>query len=85
MNGPLYETCASCGLVQALPPVSPDARAYCGRCDHALSDARMSAAAGGPGFADHTPTLAAALAAALLYPFAILLPIMEIERFYRRT
>ena len=75
MSEPLYETCASCGLVQALPSLPAGTEAACARCDHGL---KGSASPRAP--ADHTATFAAALAALLLYPIAIGMPIMEIER-----
>lgn len=85
MAAALYETCACCGLVQALPEVPSGHEACCARCDHALPElGHVHGAASAP-VADHTPTLAAALAAVVLYPFAVGLPIMEIERFGARS
>ena len=78
MLGSLYETCASCGLAQRVPAVAAGSEAVCVRCEHRL-------AGGSTPPRDATPTFAAALAAALLYPVAIGLPIMELERFGSRS
>lgn len=77
---PALKACPCCGLVQsipALPERSHRLEARCVRCASVVFD---SEAARAPEW-----TAAAALAALLLYPLAILLPIMELERFGHRT
>lgn len=71
--GPLA-ACPTCGLVQHLPALRGDERARCPRCGavvraprrHARSEARTAAVAG---------------AALALWPAAVTLPVMHIERF----
>ncbi|HED66998.1 MAG TPA: paraquat-inducible protein A [Planctomycetes bacterium] len=74
----LYETCAFCGLHQAIPAHGPDFAAECARCGHRLADPFRRPS--GP-----APSLAAALAALLMYPFAILLPVFTLERMGQGT
>lgn len=62
--------CHCCGLVQQLPPIPRGQQARCPRC-HSGIRRRL----GKPQWC-----LAFASSAAILYPFAIFLPIMEIER-----
>ena len=66
--------CHCCGLVQAAPPLPPRARARCVRCRSVVRDPAHRALSAGR-------TAAAATAGLLLYPFAVGLPIMTIERF----
>lgn len=66
--------CHCCGLVQALPVLAPGSRARCPRCGTVV---RSSA----PRVRSNERVAAAALAALVLYPFAVGLPIMTIERF----
>ena len=73
-----YETCEACGLIQRVPRVPHGCEAACRRCR-----ATLRLRHGPP--RDLTPTFAAALAAAILFPVAITLPIMELERFGRLT
>jgi len=72
------EACSCCSLIQHVPVVEPGYEARCRRCATVLHD---------PSRPDRGPTrtLAATLAALLLYPAAFLLPIMTIERFGHRT
>lgn len=73
-----WRACPCCGLVQTLPPVPADRVASCARCGAVILDPRRRG---------RSPerTFAAALAALVLYPVAISLPIMELERFGHRT
>lgn len=66
--------CHCCGLVQALPPLPAHARARCARCRSVVRDPAHRVLSG-------ARTIAAAIAGLLLYPFAVGLPIMTIERF----
>lgn len=76
MTAPAHrlEACHCCGLVQRLPRLRIGQRARCGRCGTTLVDPRRRAWS-------RRHTAAAALAALLLYPVAINLPIMRLERF----
>ncbi len=70
-------SCPCCGLSQAIPPLPPRTRACCARCGTCLIDlkaARLS----------DSRTAAIALAALILYPLAITLPMIEVERFGHR-
>ena len=70
----LLRGCALCGLVQSVPLLAPGWVARCARCGHALAD-RVAAGR------SMRRTFAAALAGLVLYPLAIALPVMTIERF----
>jgi paraquat-inducible protein A len=64
--------------VQIVPPLPAGSRACCGRCDTSL--VRRSVIA-----RSRSRTGALAAAALVLYPFAVGLPLLEVERFgYRR-
>ncbi len=63
--------CHACGLIQQLPPVPPGKRAICQRC-------RARLAVESPRRSASTVT-ALCLAALILYPFAILLPVIRIS------
>lgn len=66
--------CHCCGLIQGVGPVPPGKRACCVRCGVIILDpARVRRS--------NDRAAAAALAALILYPFALSLPIMRIERF----
>jgi len=68
------KACPTCGLVQEVPEVAPRQVARCRRCGVVVvHGSRLSRG--------NTPALGAALAALCLYPIAILLPIMRLERF----
>jgi len=70
----VLKACHCCGLVQELPDLPAEARAMCARCGVVVWDpARRSGS--------QRRTAGAALAALILYPFAITLPIMSLERF----
>jgi uncharacterized paraquat-inducible protein A len=73
--GPVRElrSCACCGLPQWVPEPGPGRLARCPRCRTAFSAAR--ARGGRSAWA-----AAAAASALMLYPLAILLPVVEIER-----
>lgn len=73
MEPALYERCSACGTVQRVPPLRAAHEAACCRCSLRLPDPRQP-------HGDPTPTFAAALAALILYPFAITLPILSLER-----
>ncbi|NNF42249.1 MAG: paraquat-inducible protein A [Phycisphaerales bacterium] len=71
----LILACPCCGLAQTAPAVLPPrTRACCGRCGSSLM--RRSAIV-----RSNQRTAALALAALVLYPFAVGLPMIEIERF----
>lgn len=69
---PQLAACHCCGLVHRVPPLPARSQARCTRCASVIRDAphpRSSARAG-----------ALALAAIILYPVALLTPVMTIER-----
>jgi len=70
--------CHCCGLVQHLPEVPTGARARCARCHTTLWRP-------GRKLAGNRRCAAAALAALILYPVAVSLPIMRLERFGHLT
>jgi len=74
MSAVLHETCALCGLVQAVPRPPEGHEPVCARCEHGLPDPWRRSL-------DPTPTFATALAALILYPVALSLPILSLERF----
>ena len=69
--------CHCCGLAQHLPPLAGGQRARCARCDSPLPDRRRAGER-------NRWAAAAALAALLLYPLGVALPVLEIERFGHR-
>lgn len=72
-------TCAICGLVLQVPPIPRRMKATCPRCGTGL----LSASAINR---SNARTAALALAAIILYPLAITLPIITIEQFgYQST
>lgn len=73
-TGPRVAACTCCGLIQRVPAHGPRQRACCARCHTALATRRDHRRA-----ARRTVTLA--LAALILYPVAISLPIMRVEKF----
>ncbi len=77
-SGEMLRACFCCGLVQEVPPVDRESRAICVRCGTTLSVGERSRG-------DNGRTVAAALAALILYPLAISLPIMRLERFGHST
>jgi len=72
-NHPTVRACPCCGLVQSLPPIPPGMRASCARCGTGLLRRPVMARTG-------SRTAAVATAALLLYPFAVSLPIMKVQR-----
>jgi len=66
--------CTLCGLVQIVPEVGRREIARCARCGHRLLDPLRAAR-------HARNTAAAALAGLVLYPLAIGLPVLSIERF----
>jgi paraquat-inducible protein A len=69
---PELAACRECGLVHALPPLAPGRFARCVRCGGRVADAR-----GGASNARAAHAVAAAL---ILYPLAISLPVLRLER-----
>jgi paraquat-inducible protein A len=69
-------TCRCCGLIQRMPIVPDGMEAICTRCGTPFRTRMMLAA---------SETAAIALAALILYPIAVSLPIMKIERFGHHT
>lgn len=74
MPAPRLVACHCCGLVQELPAEAAGARAACARCGVTVWNPRRRAAS-------RRRVLAAASAGLILYPLAISLPIMRLERF----
>lgn len=73
--GPVgLKACPCCGLVQRVDPLPSGARAVCERCGVTVLSTRRRARSNARAFS-------AALAALILYPLAISLPIMRLERF----
>lgn len=70
--------CPTCGRVQRVPELSPDERARCSRCGALVLCGRKHSRG-------NSGALSAAAAALLLYPLAISLPIMRLERFGHST
>ena len=71
---PNLKACPTCGLVQEVPPLRPTDRARCPRCEATVVHGRVRRHGNGA-------ACAAAIAALCIYPVAILLPIMRLERF----
>jgi paraquat-inducible protein A len=78
MTNPLADSCEACGRVQLLPQVPAQHELVCERCDAGMVDPRTESH-------DLTPSFAFALAGLVLYPSAISLPIMELERMGHRS
>jgi paraquat-inducible protein A len=71
---PSLRSCPHCGLIQKVPPVGPGRRAVCFRCEGGL----------GPGprrWVSNSRTAAIATAALVLFPLAVTLPMIRIEKF----
>ena len=75
--------CGTCGLVQRVPPLAGRQRAHCTRCR-----AVVARAPGAPrrlgDFGGNHWTAATALGALILYPLAVGLPFLSIERLGQR-
>jgi len=67
-------SCPHCGLVQGVPLIPDGMRACCPRCEGSIREHRHVAVA-------NSRTAAIAAAAVILYPFAVSLPLIEIEHF----
>ena len=78
MSDQPVRACTCCGLVQRIPPVPPRMRATCGRCGSSLL--RRTAV-----FRSNARTAAIALAALILYPLAVSLPMIRVEQFGHHT
>ncbi len=78
MASPAIDTCACCGLVQRMPPVPARHRARCPRCGTVFR--RWPSVVRGNRLAT-----ALALAALILYPLAVTLPMIRVERFGHRN
>lgn len=63
--------CHACGLIQRVPPVPTGKRAICQRCRSRLAEESSRRSA--------STVTALCLAALILYPFAILLPVISIS------
>jgi paraquat-inducible protein A len=68
------KACPCCGLVQRVGVLAPGSRALCARCGVTVLSPSRPARSNARAFA-------AALAGLILYPLAISLPIMRLERF----
>jgi len=66
--------CPCCGLAQVVPPTPPRMRACCVRCGTVLHRRSTS-------LRSNSRTAAIVLAALILYPLAVTLPMLRIERF----
>ena len=66
--------CRSCGLVQAVPDIPPRHRAVCCRCGAAIRRHPRR-------WASNRLTFSLSLSALILFPLAITLPIVTVERF----
>jgi paraquat-inducible protein A len=71
---PVHCTCPCCGLLQELPPTSHGQGVFCARCETPLHH-RLAA------FRSNSRTAAIALAALILYPFAVTMPMIQVQQF----
>jgi len=71
-------TCSCCGLAQTLPPVPAGMRAACARCDSNLRKASRHARS-------NSRAAAIAVAALILYPLAVTMPILKVARMGHHT
>ncbi len=74
MSAAAIRACPCCGLTQKVPPVPQRMRACCARCGTSLH--KRSTA-----LRSNNRTAAIALAALILYPLAVALPMIRVERF----
>lgn len=73
----VIRACPCCGLAQRIPAVPPGMRACCVRCGTPLQRRAY--------LRSNSLTAAVALAALILYPLAVSLPMIRIEKFGHRT
>lgn len=71
-------TCPCCGLVQVVPEVPAGMRARCGRCGTTFRER-------GAMLRGNTWTAAIALTALILYPMAVTMPMLRVERLGHAT
>ena len=69
-----FRSCPHCGLVQTVPEIPPSMRVCCARCEGTLLGRSTM-------FHSATTTAAIAMAALILYPFAVGLPMVSITKF----
>ena len=69
----MLKSCHCCGLIHRVPEMRPDERAQCTRCDSVLDPSANRSRS-------QARTAAAAVAAMVLFPAAVLLPILDIEQ-----
>src|SRR5204863_3788369 len=67
-----------CGLVQALPVIPPGMRAVCSRCGASLPKLNLNRRS-------NSRTAAVALAALILYPLAVTLPMLKVQQLGHQT
>src|SRR5438552_6261785 len=72
------KTCPCCGLAQTLPPVPPRMRAVCARCGCALHKRSHA-------LRSNSRTAAVALAALILYPLGVTLPMLRVQSLGHHT
>lgn len=70
----VLRACHCCGLIHRLPPIGPREAAWCVRCGSRIHSATRSRRS-------NSRAAAIAMAGLILYPIAVLMPIMTIERF----
>jgi paraquat-inducible protein A len=69
-------SCTCCGLMQHVPPISRHQRIICARCESKLHTVSRNS---------NPRTAAIALAALILYPVAVTLPMLQITQFGHAT
>jgi paraquat-inducible protein A len=74
----VIHTCPCCGLAQTVPAVPPGMRACCARCQTSIR---------APGLVAHSTrrTAAFSLAALILYPLAVMLPVLKVQQMGHHT
>ncbi|NUQ47172.1 MAG: paraquat-inducible protein A [Phycisphaerae bacterium] len=72
--GEHLRSCPCCGLVLRIPPIPPRMRACCTRCNATLREHSRV-------LRGNSRAAAIALAALILYPMAVSLPMIRVERF----
>ena len=71
-------TCSCCGLAQNVPEIAPGMRASCARCHTSIRACRLIARS-------NSRTAAFALAALILYPLAVTLPVLKVQQMGHHT